>query len=193
MQPTTVLRVASRRILRVPRTLSLCQTPLALSSTRCTFAAPTLKSSPPRQPFSHRAPALSANSSSNGGALKYKIVDLAEREYHELSDEYLELLLAKYEDLQEERDEVDVEFAAGVMTIFIPMAGTYVINKQPPNKQIWLSSPISGPKRYDYVEITDSKSGTKTYDWLYLRDNSSLHDLLLEETSVDLGKPKSMS
>uniref|UniRef100_A0A914RUA2 Frataxin n=1 Tax=Parascaris equorum TaxID=6256 RepID=A0A914RUA2_PAREQ len=25
--------------------------------------------------------------------------------------------------------------------------GTYVINKQTPNRQIWLSSPISGPKR----------------------------------------------
>ena len=30
-----------------------------------------------------------------------------------------------------------------------PNVGTYVINKQTPNKQIWLSSPISGPKRYD--------------------------------------------
>ena len=28
--------------------------------------------------------------------------------------------------------------------------GTYVINKQSPNRQIWLSSPVSGPKRYDF-------------------------------------------
>ncbi len=26
----------------------------------------------------------------------------------------------------------------------------YVLNKQTPNKQIWLSSPISGPSRFEY-------------------------------------------
>lgn len=38
---------------------------------------------------------------------------------------------------------------AGVLTITMPQ-GTYVINKQPPNRQLWLSSPISGPFRYDW-------------------------------------------
>lgn len=28
--------------------------------------------------------------------------------------------------------------------------GTYVINKQPPNQQIWISSPLSGPARFGY-------------------------------------------
>lgn len=28
--------------------------------------------------------------------------------------------------------------------------GTWVLNKQGPNKQIWWSSPISGPKRFEY-------------------------------------------
>lgn len=32
---------------------------------------------------------------------------------------------------------------AGVLTLKLGDKGTYVINKQPPNKQIWLSSPIS--------------------------------------------------
>lgn len=41
----------------------------------------------------------------------------------------------------------------GVLTAVISEAfGTYVINKQAPNKQIWLSSPVSGPKRYDYIQ-----------------------------------------
>lgn len=30
---------------------------------------------------------------------------------------------------------------SGVLTLDAGAAGTYVINKQPPNKQIWLSSP----------------------------------------------------
>lgn len=32
---------------------------------------------------------------------------------------------------------------SGVLTLKLDEHGTYVINKQPPNKQIWLSSPIS--------------------------------------------------
>lgn len=34
------------------------------------------------------------------------------------------------------------------MTLDVPPHGTYVINKQPPNHQIWVSSPVSGPSRY---------------------------------------------
>jgi frataxin len=55
-----------------------------------------------------------------------------------------------------------------------------VINKQPPNKQIWLSSPISGPKRYDFViqsEGQEQKEGTGSGEWVYLRDGSTLADL----------------
>lgn len=49
--------------------------------------------------------------------------------------------------------------------------GTYVINRQTPNRQIWLSSPTSGPKRYDYI---DGK-------WIYKHDGVSLHQLLQTE------------
>jgi frataxin len=84
--------------------------------------------------------------------------------------EELEILLdrvgnAKYE----------VEYHSGVLTLNLADKGTYVINKQPPNKQIWLSSPISGPKRYDYVAGVD--------DWLYSRDGKVIGDLLNEELS----------
>lgn len=49
--------------------------------------------------------------------------------------------------------------------------GTYVINRQTPNKQIWLSSPTSGPKRYDYVNGK----------WIYKHDGKGMHELLNEE------------
>lgn len=49
--------------------------------------------------------------------------------------------------------------------------GTYVINRQTPNLQIWLSSPTSGPKRYDFC------GGT----WVYKHDKSTLHSLLDQE------------
>lgn len=63
----------------------------------------------------------------------------------------------------------------GVLTVNLgPKFGTYVINRQSPNRQIWLSSPTSGPKRYDYVPSRDS--------WIYRHDPEySLHELLQTE------------
>ena len=78
------------------------------------------------------------------------------------------------------------------MNITLPSRGTYVLNKQPPNKQIWLSSPISGPKRYDWCVSGESqldKEDTASGSWIYSRDGSSLDALLLEELGVDLGPP----
>lgn len=67
-----------------------------------------------------------------------------------------------------------------------------MLNKQPPNRQIWLSSPISGPKRYDWVVTGDSmheKQDTREPtqgQWLYLRDGSNLTDLLNEELTLNI-------
>lgn len=75
------------------------------------------------------------------------------------------------------------------MTITFPPNGTYVINKQPPNKQIWLSSPLSGPKRYDWVvtgEGMHQKEGGGVGEWVYLRDNSTLTSLLATELGLIL-------
>ena len=75
---------------------------------------------------------------------------------------------------------------------FGPDIGIYVINKQPPNKQIWLSSPKTGPKRYDYVILGDSqneKEGTGAGEWMYLRDNSTIDELFLEELDIDVNSP----
>jgi frataxin-like iron-binding protein CyaY len=73
-----------------------------------------------------------------------------------------------------------------------------VLNKQPPNRQVWLSSPISGPKRYDWVITSDSQQhkSESTVDsgddgqtggkWIYLRDGTSLSDLLKKELGVEV-------
>ncbi|KAI2632262.1 Frataxin [Hypoxylon sp. NC1633] len=114
---------------------------------------------------------------------------ITSEEYHELADEYLDNILSKYENLQDEKGEVDVEFSSGVMSVKVPNVGTYVINKQPPNKQIWLSSPISGPKRFDYVVIGDGagdKQDTGKGDWVYMRDGTTLNSILREETGIEV-------
>lgn len=98
---------------------------------------------------------------------------------------------------------------AGVMTISHPSKGEYVINKQPPNKQIWLSSPVSGPKRFDWVVVTQSSTDSMNAKqdtegstgalgddgslgggrWIYLRDGSSLTDILKDELDITISSP----
>lgn len=76
------------------------------------------------------------------------------------------------------------------MNIVLPPTGTYVLNKQPPNKQIWLSSPKTGPKRFDYVVLGESqhhKGGAASDAWIYLRDGTSLTTLLRAELGIDVG------
>ncbi|TAQ84130.1 hypothetical protein B7494_g7551 [Chlorociboria aeruginascens] len=121
-----------------------------------------------------------ANSESH--ALNLARVELTKEAYDELSDAYMDRIVEKLEELQER-----------VLTLTCPPHGNYVINKQPPNKQIWLSSPISGPKRYDFVVVDegqDSKEGTGKGEWVYLRDGSKLSDVLLNEVGVDLDGEK---
>ncbi|KAI4733245.1 frataxin [Aureobasidium sp. EXF-12298] len=112
-------------------------------------------------------------------------------EYHERADHYLEELVSRAEELAEEKEGIDVEYSAGVLNIVYPPNGTYVVNKQPPTKQIWLSSPISGPKRFDWVMLGESqqqKEGTASGDWIYLRDKTSLTTLLREELGITVGE-----
>jgi len=100
-------------------------------------------------------------------------------------------LIEKLEQLQEEDEDVDCEYSAGVLTLTFPPNGTYVINKQPPNKQIWLSSPLTGPKRYDYVILSegqDAKEGTGRGEWVYLRDGSTLAGLIETEIGIDMSQ-----
>lgn len=67
----------------------------------------------------------------------------------------------------------DAEFAQGVLTVRLGRGGTYVLNTQTPNRQIWLSSPVSGPYRY-YFDADSS-------EWLCTRDDHRLRDLLVRE------------
>jgi len=115
--------------------------------------------------------------------LQENVSILSSAEYHALSDETMETLLGVLEVLVDSGPDpnFEVEYSSGVLTLNLGEHGTYVVNKQPPNKQIWLSSPLSGPKRYDF----DPESGT----WTYSRDKTSLGQLLEEELSKPFGEP----
>ena len=64
-----------------------------------------------------------------------------------------------------------------------------MINKQPPNKQIWLASPVTGPLRFDWVvsgESISDKGGAGRGSWVYLRDGTTLDSVLKKELGVDM-------
>ncbi|KAJ5720778.1 Frataxin [Penicillium malachiteum] len=120
---------------------------------------------------------------------------LTTEEYHDYSEHYFNVLIAELEKMQEEQgSDIEAEYSAGVLNITVPSIGTYVLNKQPPNKQIWLSSPISGPKRYDWILEGDrmhEKQDTREFahgQWVYLRDGSNLTELLNSEMKLALPK-----
>ncbi|KAJ5414158.1 hypothetical protein N7509_000785 [Penicillium cosmopolitanum] len=119
---------------------------------------------------------------------------LSAEEYYEYSEHYFNVLLGELEKAQEEGSDVEAEYSAGVLNVSVPGTGTYVLNKQPPNKQIWLSSPLSGPKRYDWIVEGDrmhEKAETREFangQWIYLRDGSNLTELLNTELNINLPK-----
>ncbi|EMR09844.1 iron donor protein CyaY [Pneumocystis murina B123] len=114
--------------------------------------------------------------------------DLTIRKYHQLADNTIERILYALEQMQQDYPEktIEVEYSQGVLTLDLGHYGTYVLNKQPPNRQIWVSSPISGPKRYDWIPSNDEKDGK----WIYLRDNGILEDMLKSELKKIIGDLK---
>ncbi|KAG9198152.1 Mitochondrial chaperone Frataxin [Epicoccum nigrum] len=145
------------------------------ASTRTRSIIPDVENPPPKQSEEHETPTVPT--------------DISTSEFHERADEYLNELVERLEEQQETNPDIEVEYSAGVLRVdYISKQLSYVLNKQPPNKQIWLSSPLSGPKRFDWVvmaEGQDAKEGGGSGDWVYLRDGTSLTDILRKELGVD--------
>ncbi|KAK3834833.1 MAG: hypothetical protein JOS17DRAFT_737898 [Linnemannia elongata] len=169
-QPTTAARtytstftaaaISSRSLARLSQTMtSRSSAPLFTSSSLRTYT--TMKPSSPEP--------------------TYSLSDLSEDDYHTVSDASMDRMVEYFEDLGDEYEipGYDVEYQSGVMTLKLGDKGTYVVNKQPPNKQLWLSSPTSGPKRYDF----DAEHQV----WFYGRDHHSLKYLLDTEITKAIG------
>ncbi|ANZ74359.1 BA75_01050T0 [Komagataella pastoris] len=128
----------------------------------------------------------SIGSTTDGRIIFQEIKDLSLGEYHQAADSTLENMTEDLERFFEKNslNSCDVEYSSGILTLQIPKLGDYVINKQPPNKQIWLSSPLSGPKRFDYYRglWIDSRTIDSAGQITNVSDNT-LHDLLAKEVS----------
>jgi frataxin len=118
--------------------------------------------------------------------------ELDEGTYINIVNETLESLGDKFSEIVEDHavlEGADVALSDGVLTVNLgPEFGIYVINKQTPNKQIWLSSPISGPQRFEFVRKGSSVSGGKEDSWIYSRSGLSLHQVLDKEIGEKLLK-----
>ncbi|PWA82311.1 frataxin [Artemisia annua] len=69
---------------------------------------------------------------------------LEEDEFHKLADATIHDLLEKIEEYGDsvDIDGFDIDYGNQVLTVKFGSLGTYVLNKQTPNRQIWMSSPV---------------------------------------------------
>jgi len=114
------------------------------------------------------------NSNSNSNNNNQKSLFHTESEYHQAADDTLNTIQDTLEYYFEDNisnssnsnSNFEINFASGVLTIsLVPDHGTWVLNKQTPNRQIWWSSPLSGPRRYEYEESSGKWVWTKYIDY----------------------------
>ncbi|XP_043688171.1 frataxin, mitochondrial-like [Telopea speciosissima] len=119
-------------------------------------------------------------------AIDYRSL-LEEDEFHSLADATINALQEKLEEYGDDIqiDGFDIDYANQVLTFKLGNLGTYVLNKQTPNRQIWLSSPVSGPSRFDWDRSSQS--------WIYRRTKANLLQLLESELEQLSGEPISLS
>lgn len=124
-----------------------------------------------------------------------------EQTFHKISDHTLEELSDALGQLDSELEDVDINLSQGVLSVNLGPDfnnKTWVINKQTPNRQIWWSSPISGPRRYEYVGDKNGlgKKDDKpaSFHWRFSRNETSdlwgdLKKEIKEVTKVDIEIP----
>lgn len=98
---------------------------------------------------------------------------LDESSFSSLADEFLERVADTIDEAMGDR--MDVDYQHGILTITLENGGQYVINKHGPNREIWVSSPVSGAWHF---APTDG-------DWISTREPKAMLSVLLaDEFSV---------
>lgn len=105
-----------------------------------------------------------------------------EKDFQARADQTLSGFMEALEDQAADDMEIDLENA--ILTLELPDGGQYVLNKHAPNREIWLSSPISGAWHFGW--------DAQAQDWRATKEGHSLADFLAKELTVRLGKPISL-
>eukprot|EP00474_Spongospora_subterranea_P011168 CRZ11626.1 hypothetical protein [Spongospora subterranea] len=116
----------------------------------------------PGRPLSNRAP--------------WTVQPIEESSFQSMADTVLDHI----NDVLDHNERVDIEHSDGVLTI-VSADKHWVINKQTPNRQLWLSSPMSGPSRYDYI--------SEHNQWMDSRSHIPLKQILEDEFTNALYSP----
>lgn len=129
--------------------------------------------------------------------------DMTEDEYNNIANELLDDLLDKLEVIEDSMDGFEVNSSGdGVIHVTMADKGTWVLNKQTPSRQIWLSSPITGPTHYRMVDnevMTLSRTSCdKPCDsriltilsldcqWICTKDGHKMVDRLKQQLYIEL-------
>uniref|UniRef100_A0A7N2MBD5 Ferroxidase n=1 Tax=Quercus lobata TaxID=97700 RepID=A0A7N2MBD5_QUELO len=171
--------------------------------------------------IAHRFPAsrtFSSNlvqDSQGPAAIDYSSV-LQEDEFHTLANSTIHHFLEKLEEYGDnvEIDGFDVDYGNEVLTLKLGDLGTYVLNKQTPNRQLWLSSPvrtnltpdvpvIPSDMGVDFSSILEAFwafHGPSRFDWdwnaqtwVYRRTKADLLKILESELEQLCGEPINLS
>ena len=102
--------------------------------------------------------------------------------FHLAADETLQGITQIMEDYADDNltQEMDVDLAGDVLNVGLGARGHFVLNKQSPNQQIWMSSPVSGPQRYDFR--------ADTLSWYCRRESKGLLSMLADDFEALTGE-----
>jgi frataxin len=113
--------------------------------------------------------------------------------FHKVADRALEELYDGLGTVEAKLDDCDITLSQGVLNVSLGdeyPGKSWVINKQTPNRQIWWSSPLSGPRRYEFeglVSQMDTTLPASTY-WRCTKDRKEdLWNKMKEEISSITG------
>ena len=88
--------------------------------------------------------------------------------FENIAEKTLNMLLDRIDDAL--GDAFDVDLNGGILIIELENRAQYVINKNAPNYEIWMSSPLSGASHYflddDLETWVDTRSGDKFFEKL---------------------------
>jgi frataxin len=101
-----------------------------------------------------------------------------DKAFETLAEKTLQDLLEQVDDAL--GDQIDVDLDGSILSIELESGGQYIINKQAPNREIWMSSPISGAKHFFYDEDVNA--------WIDTRGSENFYELLSAELSQASGR-----
>lgn len=71
------------------------------------------------------------------------------------------LLERLFDKIEADFDDLDVDYEGGILTLKLEDGRTFLLNKHAPNREIWLSSPVSGAWHFRLEPETSAWRSTR--------------------------------